>query len=78
MAQTADEGQHNLLRAFMEGQVVHGRTPEEVASFVLDGLDEWLASDPYPLWRTFRNVDGYSFSIKINGPGGQIEVHREP
>ena len=61
MAHSTDEAQQNLLRAFMEAQIVyHGRTPEEAASFVLDVLDEWLASDPYPLWRTF-NTDGYTF-----------------
>ena len=77
MAEKSDEGQQNLLRAFLEAQVVYsGRTPEEAANFVIDVLDEWLASDVYPLWRTF-NTDGYSFTIKITGPG-KIDIHREP
>ena len=75
MAQTADESQQGLLRAFMEEQIVHGRTPKEAAKFVIDVLDEWLASDPYPLWRNF-NMDGYRFTIKITGPG-KMEIHRE-
>ena len=76
MAQTADEGQQHVLRAFLEAQVVyHGRTPEQAAVFVLDMLDQWLASDPYPLWRNF-NVDGYRFTIKITGPS-KMEIHRE-
>ena len=77
MAPITDEGQQNLLRAFLEAQVVYsGRTPEETANFVIDVLDEWLGSGVYPLWRTF-NVDGYSFTIKITGPG-KIDIHREP
>ena len=78
MAEKSDEGQQNLLRAFLEAQVVYsGRTPEEAANFVIDVLDEWLGSGVYPLWRTFNNVDGYSFTIKITGPG-KIDIHRKP
>ncbi len=70
-----DEGQQNLLRSFLEVQIVRcGRTTEEAATFVQGVVAEWVASDPKPS-RSF-DVDGYKFRIKICGPG-EIQIGRE-
>ncbi len=71
-----DKGQQNIIRAFLEVQIVHcGRTAEEAAMFVQDVVNDWIASEPRP-WRSF-NVDGYRFRIQICGPG-EIRIGREP
>ena len=52
-----------------------GSTVRVSDTFVLDVLDEWLGSGPYPLWRTY-DVDGYRFSIKRDY-NGKLLIQRE-